>query len=136
MVFYGRSDTVLNPGGVRIGTAEIYQQVNQLDGVTDSIAVGQQWDGDERIILFVQLEKTHSLSDDLIALIKSTLKTRCSPRHVPAVILAVSDIPRTKSGKLVEVAVKEVIHGNEVKNIGAIANPEVLGEIASVFYRI
>ncbi|WP_104402232.1 acetoacetate--CoA ligase [Vibrio penaeicida] len=136
MIFYGRSDTVLNPGGVRIGTAEIYQQVNQLEGITDSIAVGQQWDGDERIILFVQLEKTHSLSDDLIVLIKNTLKTRCSPRHVPAVILAVSDIPRTKSGKLVEVAVKEVIHGNEVKNIGAIANPEVLGEIASVFGRI
>ncbi|KJY72117.1 acetoacetate--CoA ligase [Vibrio nigripulchritudo] len=133
MIFYGRSDTVLNPGGIRIGTAEIYQQVNLLDGIVDSIAVGQQWEGDERIVLFVQMEDGRVLSDERIDEIKSTLKNRCSPRHVPSLIYAVSDIPRTKSGKLVEVAVKEVIHGNEVKNIGAIANPEVLGEIASVF---
>jgi acetoacetyl-CoA synthetase len=107
--------------------------VNQLDGIVDSIAVGQQWEGDERIVLFVQMEDGQVLSDERIDEIKSTLKNRCSPKHVPSLIYAVSDIPRTKSGKLVEVAVKEVIHGNEVKNIGAIAKPEVLGEIASVF---
>ncbi|WP_431313147.1 acetoacetate--CoA ligase [Vibrio zhanjiangensis] len=130
LIFYGRSDTTLNPGGVRIGTAEIYQQVNRLPQIKDSIAVGRSVDGDERVVLFVQLDDDHLLDDALIARIKLELKTKCSPRHVPAEIYAISDIPKTKSGKLVEMAVKQVLHGKEVKNKGAIANPLVLEEIA------
>lgn len=117
-------------GGVRIGTAEIYQQVNQLAKVKDSIAVGRVVDGDEKVVLFVQLIGNVELDEELIANIKLQLKTKCSPRHVPAEIYAISDIPKTKSGKLVELAVKQVLHGKEVKNKGAIANPEVLEEIA------
>ena len=130
MIFYGRSDATLNPGGVRIGTAEIYQQVNQLAKVKDSIAVGRVVDGDEKVVLFVQLIGNVELDEELIANIKLQLKTKCSPRHVPAEIYAISDIPKTKSGKLVELAVKQVLHGKEVKNKGAIANPEVLEEVA------
>lgn len=129
MVFYGRSDATLNPGGVRIGTAEIYQQVNQLAGIQDSIAVARQVDGDEKVVLFVQLEPHSSLSEQMIATIKQTLRKQCSPRHVPAEIYPLSEIPKTKSGKLVELAVKQVLHGQEVKNKGAIANPWVLDEI-------
>ena len=130
MVFYGRSDTTLNPGGVRIGTAEIYQQVNQLAGVKDSIAVSRHVSGDEKIVLFVQLERPECLNEELKSLIRSTLKVKCSPRHVPSEIYALSEIPKTKSGKLVELAVKQVLHAQEVKNKGAIANPWVLEEIA------
>ncbi|MGD8170691.1 acetoacetate--CoA ligase [Vibrio sp. TRT 21S02] len=133
MIFYGRSDTTLNPGGVRIGTSEIYQQVNQFDAVRDSIAVGQAYQGDERIVLFVALNNQQKLTTELSAQIKAQLKAHCSPRHVPAEIYAVSDIPKTKSGKLVELAVKQVIHGKEVQNKGAIANPEILDEIAQLF---
>ncbi|RSD30104.1 acetoacetate--CoA ligase [Vibrio pectenicida] len=130
LIFYGRSDATLNPGGVRIGTAEIYQQVNQLPEIKDSIAVGRAVEGDEKVVLFVQLIDNANFNDDLISTIKLQLKTKCSPRHVPAEIYAISDIPKTKSGKLVELAVKQILHGKEVKNKGAIANPHVLDEIA------
>lgn len=129
MLFYGRSDTTLNPGGVRIGTAEIYQQVNQLPEVKDSIAVSRHVDGDEKIVLFVQLEQGSMLSGDLMAQIRTTLKMKCSPRHVPSEIYSLREIPKTKSGKLVELAVKQVLHGQEVKNKGAIANPSALEEV-------
>lgn len=129
VLFFGRSDTVLNPGGVRIGTAEIYQQVNALPEIHDSIAIGRQIDRDEQVILFVQLAQNVPFNDELQQKIRSLLRERCSPRHVPAHIYAISEIPRTKSGKLVELAVKQVCHGDEVKNLGAIANPQVLAEI-------
>lgn len=134
MRFYGRSDTTLNPGGVRIGTAEIYQQVNALTSVIDSIAVGQKVDNDEHIILFVQLVAGSELDDNLINEIKQRLRTHCSPRHVPAQIYAISDIPRTKSGKLVELAVKQTIHNETVNNLGSIANSRVLSEIHQLFF--
>ncbi|WP_076590412.1 acetoacetate--CoA ligase [Vibrio ostreicida] len=129
MIFYGRSDATLNPGGVRIGTAEIYQQVNQIEGILDSIAVGRVHHGDEKVVLFVQLAEQSTLNDALISTIKLQLKTQCSPRHVPAEIYAISEVPKTKSGKLVELAVKQVLHGKAIENKGAIANPEVLDEI-------
>ncbi|NIY83755.1 acetoacetate--CoA ligase [Vibrio hepatarius] len=135
MVFYGRSDATLNPGGVRIGTAEIYQQVNQLDGVIDSIAVSRHVNGDEKIVLFVQLEPECKLDEQLALEIRATLKAKCSPRHVPSEIYSLSEIPKTKSGKLVELAVKQVLHGLEVKNQGAIANPWVLEEVAEFAQR-
>ncbi|NVC94836.1 acetoacetate--CoA ligase [Vibrio natriegens] len=128
-LFYGRSDTTLNPGGVRIGTAEIYQQVNSIEGIIDSIAVGKEVDRNEQIWLFVQLATTEKLNDDMVAKIKAQLKSACSARHVPSKIFAISDIPKTRSGKLVELAVKQVINGRGVENIGAIANAHVLDEI-------
>ncbi|MEZ8826442.1 acetoacetate--CoA ligase [Vibrio amylolyticus] len=130
MTFFGRSDATLNPGGVRIGTAEIYQQVNQLEAILDSIAVGQKIENDERVLLFIQLAQSETLTDDLITEVKRRLKERCSPRHVPWRIYAVSDVPRTKSGKLVELAVKQIVNGQEVKNREAVANPEILDDIA------
>ncbi|MGP8305551.1 acetoacetate--CoA ligase [Vibrio sp. YIC-376] len=129
-IFYGRSDATLNPGGVRIGTAEIYQQVNSLDGIEDSIAVGKLNQQSEEIWLMVKLSRNIELTQQLADLIRQTLKANCSPRHVPRKIFAISDIPRTRSGKSVELAVKQVVNGQPVKNIGAIANPEVLDEIA------
>ncbi|EKZ8663866.1 acetoacetate--CoA ligase [Vibrio alginolyticus] len=131
-VFYGRSDATLNPGGVRIGTAEIYQQVNCIDGILDSIAVGKEVDRNEQIWLFVQLVKGVELNDEMIASIKAQLKSACSPRHVPSAIYAISDIPKTRSGKLVELAVKQVVNNRSVENLGAIANPEVLEEIRRI----
>ncbi|MCY9817457.1 acetoacetate--CoA ligase [Vibrio alginolyticus] len=131
-MFYGRSDTTLNPGGVRIGTAEIYQQVNCIDGILDSIAVGKEADRNEQIWLFVQLVKGVELNDEMIASIKAQLKSACSPRHVPSAIYAISDIPKTRSGKLVELAVKQVVNNRSVENFGAIANPEVLEEIRRI----
>ncbi|MFH4520952.1 acetoacetate--CoA ligase [Vibrio alginolyticus] len=131
-VFYGRSDTTLNPGGVRIGTAEIYQQVNCIDGILDSISVGKEVDRNEQIWLFVQLVKGVELNDEMIASIKAQLKSACSPRHVPSAIYAISDIPKTRSGKLVELAVKQVVNNRSVENLGAIANPEVLEEIRRI----
>ncbi|MEZ9178142.1 acetoacetate--CoA ligase [Vibrio kanaloae] len=128
-LFYGRGDTTLNPGGVRIGTAEIYQQVNTIDGIVDSIAVGKDIDRNEQIWLFVQLQQGVDLDDELLTAIKSKLKSSCSPRHVPSQIFAISDVPKTRSGKLVELAVKQVINGKSVENLGAIANAEVLEEI-------
>ncbi|NOH95620.1 acetoacetate--CoA ligase [Vibrio sp. 99-70-13A1] len=133
MIFFGRSDTTLNPGGVRIGTGEIYQQVNTMEEIVDSIAVGLQQGTDEVIVLFVKTTEKHTLTDELIKTIKNLLRSRCSPRHVPRLILPLSDIPKTKSGKLVELAVKQIIHGQTVKNIGAIANPLTLDEVQQVF---
>lgn len=131
-LFYGRGDTTLNPGGVRIGTAEIYQQVNTIDGIVDSIAVGKDIDRNEQIWLFVQLQQGVDLDDELLTAIKSKLKSSCSPRHVPSQIFAISDVPKTRSGKLVELAVKQVINGKSVENLGAIAKAEVLEEIKRV----
>jgi acetoacetyl-CoA synthetase len=126
IVIYGRSDAVLNPGGVRIGTAEIYRQVEQLDEVLESLVIGQDWEGDVRVVLFVKLKEGLSLDEPLIAKIRSRIRNNTTPRHVPAKIVQVVDIPRTKSGKIVELAVREVVHGRPVKNIEALANPEAL----------
>ena len=125
-IIHGRSDATLNPGGVRIGTAEIYRQVEQIAEVEESIAVGQTVHDDERIILFVRLKDGKKLDDELIARIKKQIKDGASPRHVPAKVIQVTDIPRTKSNKIVELAVREVIHGRPVKNIESLANPEAL----------
>ncbi len=125
-IIHGRSDATLNPGGVRIGTAEIYRQVEQITEVEESIAVGQTIHDDERIILFVRLKEGKQLNDDLISRIKKQIKDGASPRHVPAKVIQVTDIPRTKSNKIVELAVREVIHGRQVKNIESLANPEAL----------
>ncbi len=125
-VIYGRSDAVLNPGGVRIGTAEIYRQVEQLDEVVESLVIGQDWEGDVRIVLFVRLREGLILDDALVRKIKQQIRTNTTPRHVPAKICQVADIPRTKSGKIVELAVRNVVHGRPVKNLEALANPEAL----------
>ncbi|MCR9934382.1 acetoacetate--CoA ligase [Vibrio antiquarius] len=132
-IFYGRSDATLNPGGVRIGTAEIYQQVNALPEVEDSIAVGKLKQQSEEIWLLVKLAHDVELTQQLTDSIRQTLKTTCSPRHVPRQIFAISDIPKTRSGKLVELAVKQLVNGQAIKNIGAITNPEVLEEIKTLF---
>jgi acetoacetyl-CoA synthetase len=125
-IIYGRSDATLNPGGVRIGTAEIYRQVEQLPEVLESLAVGQQWHGDERIVLFVRLADDAHLDEALRRRIADRIRQGTSPRHVPARIIQVADIPRTKSGKIVEIAVRHVIHGREVANREALANPSAL----------
>jgi acetoacetyl-CoA synthetase len=126
MIIHGRSDTTLNPGGVRIGTAEIYRQVEQIDSVVESLVVGQKAGHDERIVLFVRLRDGLSLTDALRDAITRRIRETTTPRHVPARIVQVPEIPRTKSGKIVELAVREVIHGREVKNREALANPEAL----------
>jgi acetoacetyl-CoA synthetase len=126
MIIHGRSDATLNPGGVRIGTAEIYRQVEQLDDIQESIVIGQDWEGDVRVVLFVILSPGAVLDDRLRDTIRKRVRQGASPRHVPAVILDVADIPRTKSGKITELAVRDVVHGREVKNIEALANPEAL----------
>ncbi len=126
VIIYGRSDATLNPGGVRIGTAEIYRQVEKIDEVLESLCITQQWDGDVRVVLFVMLRDGVALTDCLKDLIRRTIRENASPRHVPAVIVAVPDIPRTLSGKLVELAVRNVVHGEPVKNTEALANPEAL----------
>ncbi len=125
-IIYGRSDAVLNPGGVRIGTAEIYRQVDQLDEVAESIVIGQEWGNDVRVVLFVKLKGGVTLNEPLTNKIKSQIRINTTPRHVPAKIVQVNDIPRTKSGKIVELAVREVVHDRPVKNIEALANPEAL----------
>ena len=126
MVVYGRSDAVLNPGGVRIGTAEIYRQAERLEEVIESLVVGQQWQDDVRVVLFVRLRAGLMLDDGLRARISQAIRDNTTPRHVPAKIIQVSDIPRTKSGKIVELAVRKVIHGEQVGNREALANPEAL----------
>lgn len=125
-IIHGRSDATLNPGGVRIGTAEIYRQVEQLPEVIESVAIGQDWQQDVRVVLFVRLQPDQQLTDQLIATIKKRIRDNCSPRHVPAKIIAVADIPRTKSGKITELAVREVVMGQPIKNKEALANPEAL----------
>jgi acetoacetyl-CoA synthetase len=126
LIISGRSDTVLNPGGVRIGTAEIYRQVETVDEVLESVAVGQQWQGDVRVVLFVRLREGMTLTPALQERIRAVIRRNASPRHVPAAIIAVADIPRTLNGKTSEVAVREVIHGRAVGNSDALANPEAL----------
>ena len=132
MIIYGRSDATLNPGGVRIGTAEIYRQVEQLDEIVESIVIGQDWPpgevGDVRVVLFVRLRDGVALDQALIDRIKQQIRANTTPRHVPAKVVQVSDIPRTKSGKIVELAVRNVVHGEPVKNVEALANPEALEE--------
>ncbi|CAN5762554.1 acetoacetate--CoA ligase [soil metagenome] len=128
VIIYGRSDAVLNPGGVRIGTAEIYRQVEQLDDILESVVIGQQWEHDERIVLFVRLRDGLSLTTDLQDRIRRRVRDNTTPRHVPAKILQVTDVPRTKSGKIVELAVRDVVHGREVRNLEALANPEALDQ--------
>ncbi len=130
MIIYGRSDAVLNPGGVRIGTAEIYRQVEQLEEVLESLVIGQDWDKDVRVVLFVKLREGLALSDALVERIKAQIRANTTPRHVPAKVLQVADIPRTKSGKIVELAVRNVVHGLPVKNAEALANPEALAHYA------
>ena len=129
---YGRSDAVLNPGGVRIGTAEIYRQVEAMDAVIESLAVAQTWEGDQRVVLFVRLRDGMVLDDTLAAAIKSRIRDNLTPRHVPAKVVAVEDIPRTVSGKITELAVREVIHGRPVKNRAALANPQALDLFAGL----
>jgi len=126
IVIYGRSDATLNPGGVRIGTAEIYRHVEQLDEVVESIVIGQTWDNDVRVVLFVVLQPGLDLDDTLQDRIRRTVREKCTPRHVPSKIVQVDEIPRTKSGKIVELAVREVVHNRAVKNIHSLANPEAL----------
>ena len=126
MIIYGRSDAVLNPGGVRIGTAEIYRQVEQLEEVVESLVIGQDWESDVRVVLFVKLREGLVLDDALVNRIKKKIRDNTTSRHVPAKILQVSDIPRTKSGKIVELAVRDVVHGRQPKNLEALANPEAL----------
>ena len=126
VIIHGRSDAVLNPGGVRIGTAEIYRQVEKVNEVLESLAVGQRLDGDERVVLFVRLRDNLQLDDILQKHIRKTIRDNATPRHVPAVIVQAPDLPRTVSGKLTELAVRALIHGEEVKNSDALANPESL----------
>ncbi|MEX6505307.1 acetoacetate--CoA ligase [Jiella sp. M17.18] len=128
IIIHGRSDATLNPQGVRIGTAEIYNIVEQFPEVAEAICIGQSWENDVRVVLFVRLAERAGLTDDLVTRIKTAIRTGASPRHVPAKILAVTDIPRTKSGKITELAVREVVEGRPVKNKEALANPEALSQ--------
>ncbi|MGH8617763.1 MAG: acetoacetate--CoA ligase [Burkholderiales bacterium] len=126
VIIYGRSDAVLNPGGVRIGTAEIYRQVEQLDEVVESLVIGQAWNNDIRVVLFVKLREGRALDDELVERIKQQIRVNTTPRHIPDKVLQVADIPRTKSGKIVELAVRDVVHGRPIRNLEALANPEAL----------
>ena len=126
MIIYGRSDAVLNPGGVPIGTAEIYRVVEQFEEVVESICIGQRWKGDVRVVLFVRLREGLTLDETLKANIRARIREEETPRHVPAKIIQVDDIPRTISGKITEVAVRKIVHGEEVKNRDALANPQAL----------
>jgi acetoacetyl-CoA synthetase len=130
VTIYGRSDATLNPGGVRIGTAEIYRQVERLPEVAESIAIGQDVDGDQRVVLFVRMNEGERLTDEIAARIRDQIRRGASPRHVPAVVLEVADIPRTRSGKIVELAVRDVVHGRAVRNVEALVNPEALAHFA------
>ena len=131
-IIHGRSDTTLNPGGVRLGTAEIYSEVEKFKEIKESIVVGQSWDNDVRIVLFIVMSKNYSLTAELINKIKLQIKKNASPRHVPSKIIVVKDIPRTKSGKIVELAVKSKIEGSQIKNIEALANPEALEQYSNL----
>ena len=131
-IIFGRSDATLNPGGVRIGTAEIYRQVEQIEEVLEGLVVGQIWQGDTRIVLFVRLNPKSDLTEDLINKIKTKIKIGASPRHVPSKIIVVNDIPRTKSGKIAELAVRDLIHNKKINNETALANPECLEEYKNI----
>jgi len=126
LIIYGRSDATLNPGGVRIGTAEIYRQVEKINEIIDSVVISQDWQGDARIVLFVKLHPSKHLTQELKDQIRATIKQNASPRHVPAKILEVKDIPRTISGKTVEIAVRQAVHGQKIGNLQSLANPEAL----------
>jgi acetoacetyl-CoA synthetase len=126
MIIHGRSDATLNPGGVRIGTAEIYNQVELMPEILEALCIGQDFDNDVRVVLFVRLAAGVTLDEDLEKRIRAKIRTGASPPHVPAKIVAVSDIPRTKSGKITELAVRDVVHGRQPKNVDALANPEAL----------
>jgi acetoacetyl-CoA synthetase len=132
VIIHGRSDAVLNPGGVRIGTAEIYRQVEAVEGVQESIVIGQSWDDDVRVILFVVLKPSVQLDDELVKTIKQQIRANTTPRHVPAKVIQVADIPRTISGKIVELAVRKVVHNELVKNKDALANPQALDLFANL----
>jgi acetoacetyl-CoA synthetase len=131
-IIYGRSDTTLNPGGVRLGTAEIYSEVEKFKEIKESIVVGQEWNNDIRIILFVVMNLKNKLNDNLIDRIKIDIRKNASPRHVPSKIIVVNDIPRTKSGKIVELAVKNIIDKNPIKNKEALANPRALEQFKNI----
>ena len=131
-IIFGRSDATLNPGGVRIGTAEIYRQVEQIEEVLEGLVVGQIWKGDTRVVLFVRLNENSNLTEELMDKIKTKIRTGASPRHVPAKIISVKDIPRTKSGKIAELAVRDLIHNKPINNITALANPECLKEYKNI----
>jgi acetoacetyl-CoA synthetase len=126
MVIFGRSDAVLNPGGVRIGTAEIYSAVESLDEVLESLAVGQDWKNDVRVVLFVRLKPGVTLDVDLTKKIRDVIRSHTTARHVPARVISVPDLPRTLSGKITELAVRAIIHGQPVRNQDALANPQAL----------
>ena len=125
-LIHGRSDTVLNPGGVRIGTAEIYRQVEKIDWIMNSVVIGQRWENDVRVVLFVVTRDNQSLTEEKIQYVKNTIRQNATPRHTPSKIIAVADIPKTVSGKIVELAIQKVVHNEEVKNKSALANPEAL----------
>ena len=131
-IIHGRSDTTLNPGGVRLGTSEIYSEVEKFVEIKESIVVGQTWDNDIRVILFIVLNPSYEFNKDLSKKIKLQIRKNVSPRHVPAKIIAVNDIPRTKNSKIVELAVKNIIEGNEIKNKEALANIEILEEYKNI----
>jgi acetoacetyl-CoA synthetase len=131
-IIVGRSDTTLNPGGVRLGTAEIYSEIEKFKEINESLVVGQSWDNDIRIVLFVILNSKHELTENLLKKIKLQIRKNASPRHVPHKIIQVNDIPRTKSGKIVELAVKNIIEGNKIKNKEALANPLSLNQYVNI----
>jgi acetoacetyl-CoA synthetase len=131
-IIHGRSDAVLNPGGVRIGTAEIYRQVEKLESIVESIVIGQDWEDDVRVVLFVVLREAETLDEELAQAVRVTIRENATPRHVPAKIIQVPEIPRTLSGKIVELAVRVVVHGRPVNNVDALANPEALEHFADL----
>ena len=131
-IIYGRSDTTLNPGGVRLGTAEIYNEVEKFEEIKESIVIGQNWNNDIRIVLFVVLNHGYKLTSETISKIKKAIKVNASPRHVPSKIISILDIPKTKNGKLVELAVKQTLEGEVIKNLDALANPESLKQFKDI----
>ena len=132
IIIYGRSDATLNPGGIRIGTAEIYRVVEEINAIEESIAVGQYWENDTRIILFIKLRTQYQMSKDLEIEISNNIKEKLSRRHVPSHIIQVSDIPKTRSGKIAELTVRDTINGEPIKNIEALANPECLSQYQDI----
>ena len=131
-IIYGRSDTTLNPGGVRLGTAEIYNVVEKFDEIKESIVIGQSWKNDTRIILFIVLNQGYKLNDEIKDKIKKAVKSSASPRHVPSKIISIMDIPKTKNGKLAELAVKQTVDGEQIKNLEALANPDSLEQFKNI----
>ena len=131
-IIFGRSDTTLNPGGVRLGTAEIYSVVEKFEEIQESIVIGQSWKNDIRIILFIVLNEGYNLTDEIIDKIKKAIKINASPRHVPSKIISILEIPKTKNGKLAELAVKQSVEGDTIKNLEALANPDSLKQFRNI----